>query len=212
MDHTRLTKIIFLWDYNKDNNVWCKTILNICNSVDCIDVYNNMLQCDIKVTETKLIQHCIAKWKLTLAKLPKLRTYVLYKQAYVPETYLTMKMSRRRRSLMSQFRSGVLPLEIERGRYTPVYDKFSKKNRKRKPIERKCKLCNLDEIEDEYHFLCSCSAYSILRKHLFDDISLKCNTFITFSKKDQFSYIMEHHQLEVSRYINDAWSLRQSLL
>ena len=38
--------------------------------------------------------------------------HILNKQACVPETYLTMKMSRRRRSLMSQFRSDVLSLEI----------------------------------------------------------------------------------------------------
>ena len=64
-------------------------------------------------------------------KPPKLRTFIMFKDIFEPETYIIKSMSRRRRSLMSQFRTGILPLEIETGRYVPIFDKTFKKNRKR---------------------------------------------------------------------------------
>ena len=79
-------------------------------------------------------------------------------------------MSRRRRSLMSQFRTGILPLKIETGRYVPIFDKNLKKNRKRTANERICKLCGLNVIENEYHFVCVCPVYNSRRTILFEEI------------------------------------------
>ena len=64
-------------------------------------------------------------------KPPKLRMYIMFTDIFEPGTYIIMCMSRRRRSLMSQFRTGILPLEIETGRYVPFFDKTLNKNRKR---------------------------------------------------------------------------------
>ena len=62
-------------------------------------------------------------------KTPKLRTYIMFQDIFEPETYIIKCMSRQRRSLMSQFRTAILPLEIETGRYVPIFDKTLKKNR-----------------------------------------------------------------------------------
>ena len=77
----------------------------------------------------------------------------MFKDIFEPETYIIKRMSRRRRSLMSQFRTGILLLEIETGRYLPIFYKTLKKNRKRTANERPCKLCRLNDIENEYHFV-----------------------------------------------------------
>ena len=87
----------------------------------------------------------------------------MFKDILEPETYIIKCMSHRRRSLMSQFRIGNLPLEIETGRYVPIFDKTWKKNRKRTANERLCKLCRLNDIENEYHFLCVCPVYNSRR-------------------------------------------------
>ena len=121
------------------------------------------------------MQNYITQWKGTIDKLPKLRTFILFKNVYRPEPYIKMKISRRRRSLMSRFRSGILPLEVETGRYAPIYDQSIKKNRKRKPSERICKICDQKETEDEFHFLCICPKYSMIRTILFNDIVSKCD-------------------------------------
>ena len=61
-------------------------------------------------------------------------------------------LSRRQRSLFAQFRSGVLPLRIETGRYRHEH------------IDRRiCELCQSGSVEDEIHFLLYCDFYNDLR-------------------------------------------------
>ena len=90
--------------------------------------------------------------KVPLRNCQNLEPLSFIKNVYKPEPYIKLKISRRRRSLMSQFRSGILPLEVEyRKIYTHLYyDKSIKKNRKRKPSERICKICDQKETEDEF--------------------------------------------------------------
>ncbi len=49
--------------------------------------------------------------------MPKLRTYVTFKKHSEVEPYILSFMSRKRRSYLAQFRSGILPLQIEVGRW-----------------------------------------------------------------------------------------------
>ena len=67
---------------------------------------------------------------------------------------------------MTQLRLGILPLEKETGRYTLIYDKALKRNRKREPSERLCKFCDIKTCEDEIHFVLSCSKYDEIRTFL----------------------------------------------
>ena len=53
----------------------------------------------------------------------------MFKDIVEPETYIIKCMLRRRRSLMSQFRTGILPLEIETGRYVPIFYKTEEKQK-----------------------------------------------------------------------------------
>ena len=123
MDYTRITKRIFLWDYTQQSGIWSNDMWTLFSSIDNSHVYNELLKCDIKDMEVKLMQNYITQWKGTIDKLPKLRTFILFKNVYRPEPYIKMKISRRRRSLISQFRFGILPLEVETGRCAPIYDK-----------------------------------------------------------------------------------------
>ena len=84
----------------------------------------------------------------------------------------------------------LLELEIETGRYVPIFDKTLKKNRKRTANERICKLCRLNDIENEYHFLCVCPVYNSRRKLLFVEIELKHVHFHTLSLSDKFIFVM----------------------
>ena len=59
-------------------------------------------------------------------------------------------MYKNERSIMCQFRSGVLPLRIETGRF--IGEALN---------QRLCWLCNTDAVEDE--FLFECALYNNLR-------------------------------------------------
>ena len=89
----------------------------------------------------------------------------------------------------------------------PFFYKNLKKNRKRTANERICKLCCLNVIENEYHFLCVCPVYNSRRTILFEEIELKHVHFHTLSLSDKFIFVTMHCQIEVS---NEAWSIRQN--
>jgi hypothetical protein len=50
----------------------------------------------------------------------KLRTYNMFKWNYESEEYVQKNFNRKMRSLIAQFRSGILPLQIEVGRFRNI--------------------------------------------------------------------------------------------
>ena len=76
-------------------------------------------------------------------------------------------MDQKARNEISKFRCSAHKLLVERGRYQNV-----ERNR------RKCKNCNMNMVEDEYHFLLACPAYMDLRKIYFKKILLYMAFFI----------------------------------
>ena len=135
--------------------------------INLVPTYRDKLVCDLRDVECNLLNQYVDKWRVDINNMPKLRTYVLFKHVYITESYISKHISRRRRSLMAQFRTGVLPLAIEKGRFTPIYDKVIKKNIRRRPDQRLCILCNNSSIEDEFHFLCICPIYVNIRDKLY---------------------------------------------
>ena len=86
--------------------------------------------------------------------------------------------------------------------------KTFKNNRKRTANERLCKLCRLNVIENEYHFLCVCPVFNSRRRIVFEEVELKHVHFHALSLSDRFIFVMKHCQIEVSKFINEAWSIR----
>ncbi len=61
-------------------------------------------------------------------------------------------MNKKHRSYLAQYPFGILPLEIETGRW------------QNKPVqERICKVCENGEVENEFHFIFSCTLYNNIR-------------------------------------------------
>ncbi len=97
-----------------------------------------------------LITYC-NQWKIECLNKPKLHTYVKFKTCFKIEDYVMSFMSRRQRSYLAPLRCSILPLHIETGRWYRVKE------------NRLCKACNNNQIENEYHFIFHCNAYSRLR-------------------------------------------------
>ncbi len=64
------------------------------------------------------------------------------------EDYVKYCKNRRSRSLIAQFRLGILPLHIETGTF-----------RNKQPEEGICPICNTD-VEYKYNIVCICEEYS----------------------------------------------------
>ena len=110
--------------------------------------------------QTRLKNLFVTQWKRHVTSKPKLRTYALFKTHFDTEKYITQNLSRKQRSMLGQLRSGILPLEIETGRFRNI-----------PPHKRICHVCNQNNVENEYHFLFACPLYEVLRRNWFLNMS-----------------------------------------
>lgn len=94
------------------------------------------------------------------------------------ENYVKYCHNRLQRSLIAQFRSGTLQLNIEIGRFRNIQLE-----------SRLCEFCNLDVEESEFHFLCECPAYESECQYMYDNIIDRNNSFQTLPDNEKFWYI-----------------------
>ena len=93
--------------------------------------------------------------------------------------------------------TGILPLEIEAGRYT------------RKKLEDcVCKLCK-SHVEDEIHFLCVCPLLTTVRNKFLHQMNI--HNFKT--PLDTFLQIINHENILLPvNFVHEMWLNRRSLL
>ena len=110
-------------------------------------------------------------------------------------------MSKRARSLFTQFRHGILPLKIETGRFRNL------------PVEQRiCELCQMDMVEDEVHFLCTCPLYVNIRYSLFKKAADFDKDFVNLDVERKCVFLMKNFWKDVSNFIVAAWGIRQNVL
>ena len=102
---------------------------------------------------------------------------------------------------MAQFRFGILPLNIETGRF-----------RNQALEEKLCTLCEFNEIEDESHFLFKCSLYDELRSEWFSHIVNKTANFPELDKINKFKVTFDTHHRITAKFILRCYQLRKESL
>ena len=98
------------------------------------------------------------------------------------------------RSLIAKLRCGILKLHIETGRYNHI----SLENR----------ICNNNQIEDEFHLLCICPLYTSQRIILYNAISLMDQDVRKRTDEDKFVYIMMYGYSALKKYLPSVWDIR----
>ncbi len=96
-------------------------------------------------------------------------------------------------------RIGILPLHIETGRFRNVNVE-----------EKVCQVCNNGDVENEFHFVSICNAYTTLRNAMYDKINDL--TFYNITDIDKFVSLMKKDWKQLSKYIETAWDYRNSIL
>ena len=211
MSDNRLTKTIFNWDYNKKRSNWCSGIQNIFSQCNKSYIFDGKQYCSVIEITKMIMDRYKLQWFHDIEHKPKLRSYRLFKCNFQTEKYLYLNLPKWKRSILAQFRLGILPLNIETGRYKIVKDKEGCL-RRQKPEERLCTLCTLGSTEDEIHFLLDCPCYDSIRKDLLTMVLIKNENFLSLSKLTQFKYLMENCVKLVSNYLFSAWDRRKNLL
>jgi hypothetical protein len=177
MNNSRLTKIMFLWDHSLCHNNWSSELKLLLYSMEMQHVFDHKETIDIVLLLKKCLEIQEYEWLSALPTKPKLRTYMKFKNTFTPEDYVQYCPSRRQRSLLAQLRLGILPLNIEIGRY-----------RNKKVEERICEICNVNQIEDEIYLLCQCNAYTQLRNEMYSDVN---NIIADMDVNEKFIYLMQ---------------------
>ena len=112
----------------------------------------------------------------------KLRTYKLFKDTFCLEPYLHIVKDSRYRTALTRLRLSSHKLSIETGRH--VKPKI--------PVNsRLCENCNLQEIEDEVHFLLVCPKYTRARETLLHEFSKYIPDLQSLTLADKFKYILQ---------------------
>ena len=100
--------------------------------------------------------------------------------------------------MLTQLRSGILPLNIETGRYTNI------------PLnERLCILCNLRETDSEEHFICRCLNYSNYRLTLYQSLHYD---FLDLPDEDKIIYLINNEWKLFVVFLESAWTCRKECL
>ena len=138
LPNDRLTKSIFTVDYERSslNKNWCSDIKTVFEQLDRVEILCSKAICNISECKSKMTDIAALEWTQIIQDKPKLRTYVQFKISMIVSDYVKNSTNRYKRSILAKFRSGILQLRIESGRYSNT-----------KVEERLCELCNLNEVE-----------------------------------------------------------------
>ena len=199
MPNDRLTKQVFMTDYEY-RNTWSSALKEIFTDLGLENIFLNKTECNIETCKKLLFEKFEKECIETINIKPKLRQYKLFKMDVQPTDYVKF-MSKYDRSLLAKFRCGILQLKVETGRFNNT-----------KLEERLCDVCDLREIEDEYHFLCICTLYSQERQTLFNKVNNKYNDFTNLDMRQKFTFLLSNCSKDVSKFIKRAWDVRKEVL
>ena len=150
MPNDRLTKHVFNTEYHNfdDYKNWTQNVKEIFTQLNLLPIFQSSSVCDLDICQKRAFEAAEKEWRSVLKTKPKLRTYINFKSNLSTTDYVKTITNRYERSILAKYRCGILQLHIETGRFNNT-----------KLEDRLCKICNDNNIENEYHFLCICSEF-----------------------------------------------------
>ena len=220
MDNSRLTKRVYLWDKSlNDENIissWCSEVKSVLSSCELTSVYETgrafPLACTLEKMKQKFRIDQAQYLKAECEQMPKLRTFMTFKQFDKLPAYVTKPLSFFQRKALSKIRLGSLELRIESGRFA----------RPRLQVhERVCLLCRdrnqadgLElSVETEFHFIYVCTHFNTLRSSWLESL-VKPENFDYLSDGEKLSVALNEAQnvKSTAQFITRAYSMRSNVI
>ena len=163
MENFRYPKQSYLMLKNLDDRnriTWATSIRNllcrygfgyvwIAQEVGDIDNFNQIFK---KIVKDNSLQ----EWYSDINETSKAYHYKIFKCIFESENYLSLDIPAKYIHTFSKFRCSSHKLFVETGRHRDI------------PYHHRiCSLCTLNQIEDEFHFMCICPLYSDVRERYF---------------------------------------------
>jgi hypothetical protein len=110
---------VFNTDYDKNNSVnnWSYEIKQVMNVLGLNGYFESKSTVNLSKVDEHINDFYCRKWHTDVQHIPKLRTYRLFKNSFKLENYISLNTCKNERSILCQFRFGILPLRIETGRF-----------------------------------------------------------------------------------------------
>ena len=192
------------FDFIGETN-WCSHIRSLLFRANHRVVWeNHRVENANRLIKLCLINTYKVDWSIKARNSIKLRTYIKFKFEHLLEEYLFYNPDTRWMKALSRLRMSSHMLEIERGRHVKP---------QKLPLEQCiCQRCTSNSIDDEIHFLITCSYFATQRTSLLAGSKLFNNEFDSLSNNGKFIYIMSStHQPLVICLAKYTYSCFQTL-
>lgn len=213
MEGNRLTHKIYVWSKSlaeSGRKNWARSTTNL---LDSLRDHNQLPHsCTEKDVWIAIMDREFQKWEASVQTTPsnsesggRLRFYRHVKDEPSQELYVNRSISAGKRRIITMFRCGCLPLDVELGRY---------RSPKIPLQQRTCQLCK-EGLGDEVHFVNFCHPLMELRAKLYQVASdaLGGPSFYTLPPVEKTILIMSlcAHDTAVSKLIYEMYLLQRSL-
>ncbi len=148
----RYPRLVYQYDITHNKSQWYREVCDIAKQFHLPKPTMNV-KYDMDAVSAAALKLSQDLWWRAAKDKPKLRTYIDFTDVNEPRTLVKANLPRNQRSLLAKLLCGILPLEVETGR-------FVGKDKK----DRFCTVCRENKIEDEYHFLYKCPKLKPVRK------------------------------------------------
>ena len=186
------------YSYNKNN--WAYQIKTMLQNLGLGELWTNQQHCDIFFPEIKqsILDQYYQSWYSDINNSQRLASYSRIKHSFESESYLDYISERKYKIALSKFRLSSHNLEIETGRYNSI-----------SRSERICRLCQMNVVQDEFHFLLTCTTYTNLRRKYFKPYYCRWPTLNMFDRL--MTNTGKTEILNLSKYIFFASKLRNEI-
>ena len=183
----------------------------IINLVPC--PWSTSPQCDqglfvkksvIDYLRQSLVMKDQVQWQSDCSALPKLRTFLLFKNFNCDSPHIYKPLSFIQKKTIAKLRLGMLQLRIETGRFSRP---------RLEPEERVCLVCNSGAVENESHFLLHCNTYLENRQKLYGFIPDIAN-FNLLSDIDRLKFLLNDPVIikQTSKFIVESYEHRSTIV
>lgn len=177
---TSVKQVLFLFGFGY---AWTE------HSVGDMDCFLNEFKTRSKDIDTQ-------NWHGMLMEYGNLRTYRTIKQDLQLEPYLKLNLHKNILNRLARLRGGLLRIGVNTGRWENV-----------PYLNRLCKFCNSNVIDDENHFIFHCTATSTFRHNL-----MQYQIFHEHNLKRLFKVVKRDLSKDLSLYIETSLNYRQEII
>ena len=180
-------------------------LIGVCEGINVQIPTNLRYVYDLEPIKVRILGKCREEWKDAAERTSKLSTYCQIKDFAEPALMVKCNLKRNDGSLILRLLCGILPLEVETGRYW--------KNKKKERKDRHCKVCASMEVEDEIHHVFKCKSLKDTRKEFLEPLLLTNSNNKNMSDVEKFQWLLGKDQIrEFATALGHIYNDRQNIL